>query len=1081
MSTAQGPVRVLLVEDNPGDARLIREYLCAEDGHAFAVAHVSTRAEAEAHLRRYPLTDVVLLDLSLPDSAGLETLHRVLAASPEIPVVVLTGTADERLPIEALRAGAQDYLPKEAASERVLLRVVRYAVERRRHQKEREEVYAALRESELRFHHLVETAHEGICILSTGGRLEYVNARMAEMLGYALEDAVGRSALEFVEECDRAAILERLARTDWHEEGGEVRLVRADGSVCWALGSSSPFRDDAGRHRGAYVVVTDITERKKAERRERLLADAGQILAASMDEKERLRGVARLVVPRLADWCVLDVVGDDGTLERAEVVAADPHKERLLQVMLARHPHHTSPGHHPVGGVLQTGRATLLRDISPGLLADIAEDPTHAELLQELAPVSSMVVPMVAHGRTVGAITLTVADPCRRFGDADLALAEELGRRTALAVQNVRLYAEARRARDFVTRLQQVTAALSEALTPEQVAEVVVHHGVEATGAASAALVLLNDAGTEFETLRAEGLSDEVRARWRRFPAGGPAPVCAAVRSREPLFFESEAELARAHPEFAATAGALLGGSTAVIPLLDRPRPAGALVFRYGEWRPLSGAERDLMRAIAHQSALALERSQLYERAQRAVRTRDEVLGVVAHDLRNPLGAISLYAHLAEDSLAEGERQSLRAIHGLVEQVDRLIQDLLDVSRLEAGQLRVDPQPVSPAELFDTAAAMFRPAATARHVTLATEMAGEPPPVMADRVRANQVLSNLIANALRFTPPEGRITLRAALQRAEVVFSVTDTGPGIAPEHLPFLFDRFWQAEKSSRAGAGLGLSIARGIVEAHQGRLWAESELGRGSTFSFSLPCAGEAEPGAGPTQPEPELYHAHPAPAEAHLRVVLVDDHPLVRHGIAQVLRNASPPVDVVGEASTGEEAVEIALRLHPDVVLMDVEMPGMGGLAATRRIHEMDRRIQVIALTADAQEDVLIPVLRAGGSGFVRKSEAHHDLVPAMRAAARHEAVLPPGGVDLLIAGYHPDESADAPDPLAGLSPQDREILCMAAEGFTSREIGKKLFLSPYTVDSYRSELMRRLGLAHRPDLVKFAVRTGLLAEE
>jgi len=1081
MSTIQNLIRVLLVEDNPGDARLIREYLCGEEGSGFALAHASTRAEAEAHLRRYPLTDVVLLDLTLPDSSGLETVRGVLAALPEVPVVVLTGATDERLPLEALRAGAQDYLPKEAASARVLPRVVRYAVERRRHQRERDEAYAALRESELRFHHLVETAHEGICIMATAGRLEYVNARMAEMLGYTVEGAIGRSALEFVDECDRAVVLERLARTDWREEGSEVRLLRADGSVCWALASSSPFRDDAGHHRGAYVVVTDITERKKAERRERLLADAGQILAASMDEKERLCGLARLLVPRVADWCVVDVLREDGMLEHAEIVAADPHRERLLQVMLARHPHHTSPEHHPVGAVLQSGRATLLSDISPAALRAIADDTTHAELLEELGPVSSMIVPMIAHGRTLGAITLTSADPRRRFGDADVALAEELGRRAALAVQNIRLYAEARQARDSVTRLQQVTAALAKALTPEQVGEVAVHHGIVATGAVSGALVLLNDAGSELVTVHAEGLPAEVEAEWRRLPADVPAPVCAAVRSGEPLFFESEAELARGHPEFAATAGALLTGSTAVIPLLEHPRPAGALVFRHAEWRAFSSSERELVQAIARQSALALERAQLYEKAQRAVRTRDEVLSVVAHDVRNPLGAISLYAHLAEEAVPEGERQNLRSINGLVEQVNRLIQDLLDVSRLEAGQLRIDPRPVSPAELFDAAAEMFRPAATANKVTFATETPGEPGAVLADRGRVDQVLSNLVGNALRFTPSGGRITLRAAPRQHDVVFSVVDTGPGIAPEHLPRLFDRFWQAEKSSRAGAGLGLAIARGIVEAHQGRLWVESEPGRGSTFSFSLPCAAAAaEPEYGAAAPGPELYNAPPAPAEAPLRVLLVDDHPLVRHGIVQLLRKASR-VEVVGEAGTGEEAVEIARRLRPDVVLMDVEMPGMGGLAATRQIHEMDHGIRVIALTADAQEDFLVPVLRAGGSGFVRKSEAHRDLVPAMEAAARHEAVLPPGGVDLLVAGYHPDESSQPADPLAGLSPQDRKILRMAAEGFTSREIGKKLFLSPYTVDSYRSELMRRLGLAHRPELVTFAVRTGLLAEE
>jgi DNA-binding NarL/FixJ family response regulator/anti-sigma regulatory factor (Ser/Thr protein kinase) len=490
------------------------------------------------------------------------------------------------------------------------------------------------------------------------------------------------------------------------------------------------------------------------------------------------------------------------------------------------------------------------------------------------------------------------------------------------------------------------------------------------------------------------------------------------------------------------------------------------------------------MQAIARQSALALERALLYEREHQAVRARDEVLGVVAHDLRNPLGAINLYAHLAEDSLPESERHNARSIYALVEQVSRLIQDLLDVSRLEAGQLRVEPQPVLPADLFKIAADMFGLNAASQGITLAIELAGEPPLVMADPGRIDQVLSNLVGNALRFTARGGRITLRAAPQQNEVVFTVLDTGTGIAPEHLPHLFDRFWQAEKTSRAGAGLGLAIARGIVEAHRGRIWVESEEGSGSAFHFTLPCAGPAAPvvAHGDTARAPEPLEVLPpsSPERDHLRVVLADDHPVVRRGITGFLRKISSLVELVGEASSGEEAVELAERLRPDVVLMDVEMPGMGGIAATRRIREIDRGIRVIALTADAQEEILIPVLRAGGSGFIRKSEAHQELIPAMRAAARHEAVLPPGGVDLLIEGYHSSEGAEAESPLRYLSPQDREILRMAAEGFTSREIGRKLFLSHYTVDSYRSELMRRLGLTHRPELVKFAVSTGLLAD-
>jgi DNA-binding NarL/FixJ family response regulator len=156
-------------------------------------------------------------------------------------------------------------------------------------------------------------------------------------------------------------------------------------------------------------------------------------------------------------------------------------------------------------------------------------------------------------------------------------------------------------------------------------------------------------------------------------------------------------------------------------------------------------------------------------------------------------------------------------------------------------------------------------------------------------------------------------------------------------------------------------------------------------------------------------------------------------------------------------------------------------MGGIEAIRALHSRHPEIRVIALTANSQEESLLPVLREGGSGFVRKSDAHRDLVPALAAAARDDLVLPPGGADLLLQGYRARRTEMAENPLEGVSEQERTILGLAAEGFTSREIGKKLFLSPQTVDTYRSRSMRRLGLSNRSELVRFALRNGLLAPE
>jgi two-component system response regulator NreC len=208
----------------------------------------------------------------------------------------------------------------------------------------------------------------------------------------------------------------------------------------------------------------------------------------------------------------------------------------------------------------------------------------------------------------------------------------------------------------------------------------------------------------------------------------------------------------------------------------------------------------------------------------------------------------------------------------------------------------------------------------------------------------------------------------------------------------------------------------------------------------------------------------------------VLLADDHPFILRGIAEHLRRA-PDIEVVAEATTGQEAVEKARELRPDVVIMDLVMPGIGGIEAIRRIHALDPRIKTLALTGESEAEALLEVLEAGGSGFVQKATAHEDLIPALRTVARNEVFLYPSGQQLLLRAYHaqPARSGALLEPL---NEHEREILALAAEGYTSAEIGKRVFLSPKTVDSYRAQAMRKVGLSHRSDLVRFALRTGLL---
>ncbi|HET8796054.1 MAG TPA: HAMP domain-containing sensor histidine kinase, partial [Thermoanaerobaculia bacterium] len=242
----------------------------------------------------------------------------------------------------------------------------------------------------------------------------------------------------------------------------------------------------------------------------------------------------------------------------------------------------------------------------------------------------------------------------------------------------------------------------------------------------------------------------------------------------------------------------------------------------------------------------AAEAGEARERAEQAVRAREEVLAIVSHDLRNPLNAVTLGASLLRmsDALAAEDREQVDTIVLSAKRMSRLIEDLLDVTRLEGGKrLPVEPASVPPIEMLHEAEELFRAQASVAAVTMICDTEASLPHVFADRHRILQVLSNLIGNSLKFTPAGGTITVSARRQREEVLFCIRDTGPGIPKENLNDIFSPYWQAKRTERMGAGLGLPIARGIVEAHSGRIWVESEPGAGSRFYFTLPVAAAAQ----------------------------------------------------------------------------------------------------------------------------------------------------------------------------------------------------------------------------------------------
>jgi len=278
------------------------------------------------------------------------------------------------------------------------------------------------------------------------------------------------------------------------------------------------------------------------------------------------------------------------------------------------------------------------------------------------------------------------------------------------------------------------------------------------------------------------------------------------------------------------------------VPLFARERLLGTLTLVSSDpGRRYDEADVHLAEEMATPAAFAIENAWLYQSAQRASRARDEILGVVSHDLRNPLSAISMCARVLLESppaALEERRELADAILESTHLMQRLIQDLLDVSTIESGHLKIHPRREALLPLVDAVLTMVREGADDRGIDLVREVPASLPAVHVDAMRLEQVLANLLANAVKFTERGGRVTVHGDVDGSMVRVRVSDSGVGIPPDHVPHIFDRYWHAKRQSRTvGTGLGLAIAKGIVEAHGGSIRVESTLGVGSTFVFTLP----------------------------------------------------------------------------------------------------------------------------------------------------------------------------------------------------------------------------------------------------
>ena len=397
-------------------------------------------------------------------------------------------------------------------------------------------------------------------------------------------------------------------------------------------------------------------------------------------------------------------------------------------------------------------------------------------------------------------------------------------------------------------------ALLSSSLEYEDMVTLVTQIAVPAI-ADIATLDLITEAGTLQRTAFAppdSPLSAAAAALRDRFPVSwdSPSAVVDVMQSGEPLLVERVTDTwLESHCEHADEVSLIQQldlASLVILPLVGRGHIVGALSLYIQKPRGRYG-ERDVMvgRAIASRAALALDNARLYRNALRATFARDEVLGVVSHDLRNPLSTIfmctsTLQRHLTGD--VDERRELLSVIHDSAKWMSRLIRDLLDNASIEAGKLSLSPQVEPVAPIVEQVGRMFVQLATAKGIDFSVHVDPATPSIFCDSERIIQALANLVNNAIKFTPADARIVVRAAPRGSEVLLQVQDTGRGISEADLPHVFERHWfQRRRGEDYGCGLGLGITRGIVEAHGGRIEVFSQLGVGTTFSMTFPVAAD------------------------------------------------------------------------------------------------------------------------------------------------------------------------------------------------------------------------------------------------
>ncbi|HEX8495054.1 MAG TPA: PAS domain S-box protein [Pyrinomonadaceae bacterium] len=867
---------------------------------------------------------------------------------------------------------------------------------------------------------ITSNAAEGLCMMDATGRLTFMNPAAEELLGWRREELLGRvmhDAIHHRRADGTPFPIHECPIVDVLKSGATVRnredvMMRKDGSFVPVYYSCAPIIVD-GEITGAVVALHDISERKiiEAELREQTevvetVNNIGQLLSAELDQHKLVQAVTdaatELSGARFGSF-FYNVLDERGASYMLYTLSGAPREA---------FEHFPMPRATDLFGPTFRGEGVIR-------LADVKQDarygknsPYYGMPSNHLPVTSYLAVPVISRsGEVLGGLFFGHPE-AGVFTERTERIVTGLAAQAAIAMDNARLFEAARRAHAQSEAAERRSAFLAEAsailassldyettlasvarLAVPHIADWCSVHIIEKEGAILPLAVAHVDPSKvamaeELQRLypidptEERGAAQAIRTGQSEIYADIPDSLLAQVaRDEEQLAILRELGLK----------------SAMTVPMIVQGRALGTISFISAEsGRHYGPEDLTLAEDLARRAALAIDNARLYREAQEVNRIKDEFLATLSHELRTPLTAVLGWAKLLSTGQldAEASSRALDTIQRNARAQQQIIEDILDVSRIITGKLRLEVNPVELVPVIEAAMEGVRPAADAKAIRLEPLLDAGTGLVMGDPARLQQVVWNLLSNAVKFTPQGGRIELKLLEVDAQAQITVSDTGEGIKEEFLPFVFDRFRQADGSTtrlHGGLGLGLAIVRHLVELHGGTVKAESAgEGKGASFIITLPLSVQMPESE--QEGEAELQLAVPEAKLEHLadlsglRVLVVDDEADSLEFLNASLSGCGAEVRAVTSAA---EALEQLQEFRPDVLISDIGMPHEDGYALMRKVRALGTEhggaIPAAAVTAYARSEDRLRALLAGFQTHIAKPVEPAELAAVVASLA------------------------------------------------------------------------------------------------